>query len=514
MALVALLVLGCAGDPDATPPPPPPPPHETGHTGLEALAFVEPPALRENPGAGLTAWLDARASAPTRLELTVTVGDRSWTLEAPLASRHEVLILGLRADTDVAVDVVAVDELGRSVAGRATGRAPPLPAGLVAPTVLAASPERMEPGVTVLADSGFVYLVDADGEPVWFVPVDGAVREVGLWPGPHVAIVVAREQIDEIDLSGALVRRFGGIRSDEPYTPVDAFATHHDVRLLPDGNVLTFDVERRWMSHPTSETDPAAPWAETWVAGDVVLELAPDGSTVRRWPLLDLLDPERIGYNSVTGDFWETFGPWAGDDVHDWAHANALSYDPATDTILASLRHQDAVVGFARSTGELRWILGNPAWWVAPWDAALLRPEPEPEGFRWHWHQHGAQFTPSGTVVMFDNGNFGVPAYVPQRPDRVSRALEVRLEPEAGTFEVVWAWGDELGLFSGSLGEADVLPLTDHVLVTYGGGEEMGAARVIEVARDGTIVWDVASRPGAQWFRSGRWTGVIPGPGR
>jgi hypothetical protein len=373
----------------------------------------------------------------------------------------------------------------------------------------------MEPGVTVLAgNEGWIVLVDADGEPCWYVPYAGAVREVGLWPGPHLGVVGARQQIDELDLSGAVVRRFAGPRADEPHTPIDVIATHHDVRLLPDGHLLTFDVERRWMLHPTSETDAAAPWAEVWVAGDVVLELAPDGTTVHRWPLLDLLDPDRIGYNSVSGDFWEDFGEWSGDDVHDWAHANSVSYDPQSDTILVSLRHQDAVVGFSRTTGELSWILGNPAQWRAPWDAALLRPEPEPQDFRWHWHQHGAQFTPSGTIALFDNGNYGVPAYFPERPGRVSRALEVRVDPVAKTFEVVWTWGDELGLFASSLGELDVLPQTDNGLVTFGVDEAGGPARVVEVERDGTIVWWAESQPGGTWFRSGRWTGVIPGPGR
>ena len=129
---------------------------------------------------------------------------------------------------------------------------------------------------------------------------------------------------------------------------------------------------------------------------------------------------------------------------------------------------------------------------------------------------NGAQFTADGTITMFDNGNYGVPAYYPKRPDRISRAMEVRIDPVAMTYETVWTWGDELNLFSGSMGDVDPLPQTGNMLVTYGNPSGVGpkSAIVYEVTRAGDIVWEASTSSGIAWFRGSRWSGIIPGPGR
>ncbi|MCA9490963.1 MAG: aryl-sulfate sulfotransferase [Myxococcales bacterium] len=485
---------------------------ETGN-GTLAITSAE---LVENTAAGLTAWLRVTTAEATSLEIDVTVAGKSWTITDPTATNHEVLVLGLRADSDVDVHVTATNGAGETGSTDLTLHTSPLAQGFGPIQVASSDPKRMEPGVTALPAPGGFMLVDADGQPCWTFRMNVGAREIGLTPDHTILVVGERSFLLEVDLAGRVVHRWANARDEAKHTPLELFVTHHDIQRLPNGNLITLSEERRWLTHPTSESDRGAPWADAWVAGDVVVEFQPDGTIVSQWNLLDLLDPNRIAYDSIRGDFWENFFTWRGDDVHDWAHANAISYDPVDNLILVSLRHQDAVIAFDRGTGELKWILGNPVDWVAPWDAKVLTPDPQLPDFRYHWHQHGAQFTADGTITMFDNGNYGVPAYYPKRPDRISRAMEVRIDPVAMTYETVWTWGDELNLFSGSMGDVDPLPQTGNMLVTYGNPSGVGpkSAIVYEVTRAGDIVWEASTSSGIAWFRGSRWSGIIPGPGR
>ena len=65
--------------------------------------------------------------------------------------------------------------------------------------------------------------------------------------------------------------------------------------------------------------------------------------------MMDILDPRRLGFLSLR----QIRGSY------DWAHANAVAYNDADDSISVSLRHQDAVVNFDRTTGDLNWIFGK-----------------------------------------------------------------------------------------------------------------------------------------------------------
>jgi hypothetical protein len=282
------------------------------------------------------------------------------------------------------------------------------------------------------------------------------------------------------------------------------------------GNYLSLSIERQWIEdYPSSEDDPAAPAAPAWVAGDVVVEFTPEGQVVHSWSLLDRLDPRRVAYDAVRGPYWEDFGPWVGDDIKDWSHGNAVSYDPATDTVLASLRHQDAVVGLDHATGDLRWIIAPSANWPPDLaDKVLVPDDPAMVAY----HQHGAKFTPDGTVMLFDNGNNRASAFEPQLPDteNTSRGIELSLDPANGAASAVWSYGDELSPahYAGSLGDADPLPETGNRLITFGNvaNPVLGGVRLLEVTPDGEIVWDlVVPVPEATTFRSQRIRGVLPG---
>lgn len=523
LRLVALaLLLGCPNkdkdDPGDTDAP------DTGDTdtGPDTSAFATGPTIVDNTTAGLTAWLDVSFDAPLAVEVQISNDDRTWTIDSPAALAHHVLMLGFRPETTHAIVVRARDAGGTVVAEQALSHTgAPLPADFFTWELAVSTPERMEPGATLVAFGDYLTFIDPQGFPVWFVPIQGAVHEATVLANGNLIVVVNRTNVLEFDLAGSLVTQWRAARtSDQPASaiPVDVNALHHDIHELPDGNFVGLSIERRWIEdYPSSEPDPGAPPAPAWVAGDVVVEFTPEGAVVRSWPLLDLLDPHRIAFDSVVGNYWEDFEPWKGDEIKDWSHGNAVSYDPASDTLLVGLRHQDAIIGFSRTTGALQWIIAPPANWPPELLEHVLLPA-DPLGWIYPYHMHGAKFTPAGTVMAFDNGNnrasVGETPIAPQ--DNFSRGLELALDLEAGTYDLVWTYGQALvpSHYAGSLGDADREPLTGNSVITFGNlaSPDLGGVRLLEVTPSDEIVWDL-TLPYAQLttYRSERLTGVIPG---
>jgi hypothetical protein len=187
-----------------------------------------------------------------------------------------------------------------------------------------------------------------------------------------------------------------------------------------------------------------------------------------------------------------------GTEGADWAHANAVIYDDNDDSFMISIRHQDAVIKIARTSGALRWILAPPANWSPELEPYLLTPVGDP--FEWPYHQHAPMLTSNGTVVMFDNGNHRASPPDPGVGDseNYSRAVEYAIDEEAMTVEQVWEYGasSDERLYSDFIGDADQLPSTGNVLIVFGGigfidGERADtsdthnfAARILEVSHE------------------------------
>jgi len=238
---------------------------------------------------------------------------------------------------------------------------------------------------------------------------------------------------------------------------------------MPSGNFLVISTELRVVDNfPTEVGNPESPQESASVIGDVIVEFQPDGTIVNRWSLLDLMDPDRYGYLSA-GNFWKTrgYGHIEG-ELKDWGHANSVFYNPPDDSVIVSLRHQDAVIKLSRETGELVWILGTHAGWGDRWKPYLLNPVGE---FEWQYHQHAARTTRDGLLLLFDNGNDRAWPPETRTPDKeaYSRAVEFKIDEEQGTVEQVWLYGGPGAFFSSFVSEADLLPVTGNVLVTEGG---------------------------------------------
>jgi len=190
---------------------------------------------------------------------------------------------------------------------------------------------------------------------------------------------------------------------------------HHDVHELPNSNLLVLTNDFKG------------------TVEDKIVEI--DRYTGRVVDLINLetLLPEMQG----PSEMWTTF---------DWFHNNSIDYDPVTDEILLSGRHQDIVINITRATKEINYIIGNPEGWNTTMvDAYFLTPIGEE--FEWQYAQHGAMILPGDDVLLFDNGNNkskDSSTYVPAS-ESYSRLVHYSIDRENMTIEQVYQFGKEIG---------------------------------------------------------------------
>jgi hypothetical protein len=110
----------------------------------------------------------------------------------------------------------------------------------------------------------------------------------------------------EINMLGNVFQQWSSIKRKFPghSVNVDLDLLHHEFFETASKSFLTLGTElRRLPRYPSSETDPKAAPTDAEVIGDVVAEISRDGRTLRSWSLLDILDPYRIAFDSLSG-FW------------------------------------------------------------------------------------------------------------------------------------------------------------------------------------------------------------------
>ena len=338
--------------------------------------FVRAPSIvpNPNPRAPLAVLVEFITDRPVWAKLEVSDGlkSRLISFDSDGSKKQTLPVLGLSPGKRYSIVLTVTDTSGNCF----TWRKPlqittaPLPADFPPLRVNTSTPDKMEPGITLFnvarygsPSYGLLAAVDERGEVVWYFQADHGIGEVIQLRNGNL-LYLHLSGATEIDWLGNVIQqwsptgRVGSGRGGGILVNADTF--HHDICELPNGNFLSLSTElRRFDDYPSSETDPLAPVQIANVVGDVVLEFTRDGRIVNQWSLFDLLDPYRIGYGSLDG-FWSSLYGAPADGTRDWTHGNAVFQDSSEDSILLSLRHQDALVMFSRQTGTLQWILGTP----------------------------------------------------------------------------------------------------------------------------------------------------------
>ena len=146
---------------------------------------------------------------------------------------------------------------------------------------------------------------------------------------------------------------------------------------------------------------------------------------------------------------------------------------------MMSFRHLSQLIKVDH-TGSIVWKLGG-----VDGDFSFVN---DPlDGFSF---QHGARELPNGNILLFDNGN----GHNPQH----SRAVEYRLDVNAGTATLVWQYVPDPPIFGAFMGFTQRLA-NGNTLIDYG-----ARSVVQEVNAAGQLIWELRGPTTDGFYRAFR----------
>ena len=462
------------------------------------LQFSEPPRVEINPNecVPLVAMVYFKANEPATAEIEIDDGRKKRVVNygPDKNPKNGLPIIGMRADTEHKISVTARDESGESSdTVELSYRTPRLPDdATIIPrfSLKTSNAGDMEPGFTLLSIRrrpvmraiwmtqkqavfqnrwSLLVAIDEEAEVVWYYIADSRIAGVHQLQNGNLFFHHVNFRSIEMDMCGNIINQFHA--TNRPWGPVEnsigieAESLHHQPHEMPNGNFLALTANAKEIkNYYTSEEDPDAPRATQKVVGDTIVEFTPEGDIVWNWNTFDYLDPMRIGYQ-LLDTYWHTRG---FPNHLDWTHGNGVTYDHHDDSIIVSLRHQDAIIKIDRKTKEIIWILGDPAGWEGELKDKLLKPTHD---LRWHYHGHNPRVTGENQFVMYDNGicralPFHGPSAAPH--ECFSRAIEYQIDPDKMEVSEVWVSSSDESedrVISWAMGDAHRLPQTDNMLV-------------------------------------------------
>ena len=286
------------------------------------------------------------------------------------------------------------------------------------------------------------YLLDMEGRVVhtWdsdyrtnsnYILDDGSLLRTAQLPNTSQTMNApgAAGRIERIGWDGELIWYF---ELNETSGQNGDLRLHHDIEVLPNGNILAIAWERLSIQTALDQGRDPSLFDDkgNGVWPDAIIEIQPDldsgvgGEIVWSWHVKDHLiqdfddtkanfgvvadHPELIDFNDIST------GVGAGNTVPDWNHFNAVQYDPELDQIVISAREQNEIWVIDHSTttaeaashsggnsgkgGDLLYRWGNP-------EAYDLGTREDQQLF----YQHDAQFIGdgldgAGNFLVFNNG--------------------------------------------------------------------------------------------------------------
>ncbi len=357
-----------------------------------------------------------------------------------------LLLLACKAPVDAEPEgrVLVVDEGRSEVAGKGI--------------LMTVSEETGEPG--------YPMLIDSEGAVRWVRDLPGKVLRVRASTprdGDDTVLVI----LDAYDGEPGAVQRetFDGRVLSYTAAP----QAHHDVMELADGRLAWLEHTEGVYSLPVEEDAP--------ISTDMVM-VGPEG-----------------GEGQAVFDFFRDYpvAPWWVCDhmkkgqripgYYQWSHSNSLVQDPGRpDELGVMVRNFDGLVWFDLATGTFRDQLGGLQSTI---DFGL-------EAFD---HPHMSHSPAPDRYLVFDNR---------LHTKEASRILEVAVDRDAGSAEIVWAWTHpEIGMI-GFLGDARRLP-GGNTLIAWS-----NERRLTEVTPEGEVVWELLVDGIKYIGRVQLWEGELP----
>lgn len=385
-----------------------------------------------------------------------------YDMVTPLATEagteHSFQLVGLGAETEMNFRAITETESGQLIS-EGTATTGDLPEGIARFRVesydegLASSDRWLLTGYE--NDEGsWLVAVDRRGGIVWYehVPEDAMPFSVELNMEEPGVIYNARERDGARDKS-YLVSTTLLQDADEQIT-LDY--GHHAMTQLPRGGVAWIGADFREWEHPATGEIME-------VQGDTVNILTPEGESIELFNAWNWSRPEETPWFHT--EYFE--------GAKDWTHANALSYNARTNSLLLSVRNLALLLEIDLDTGEVLRVLGGSS------------PEAYDTGSTPFSYQHDPNWTDEGTILMVSSA---------PRPDNgrtETVAREYMVLPESNQLREVWSYGIDLGEHAKYHGGARALD-NGNRLINFG-----SAGTVHEATIDGQTAWSVSTTPAA-----------------
>ena len=213
----------------------------------------------------------------------------------------------------------------------------------------------------------------------------------------------------------------------------------HDIQILPNGNYLAVS----YVDQNHVDTSAYGGSSDATVRQAELQEVSPTGELLWDWKAKDHIAL------SETGRWW----PYAIAHAYDLNHWNSI--EPDGNSVIASMRNTDAVYKINKTTGDIVWKLGGTH------TSKSLTVLDDPHSYTLGG-QHDAHLQPDGTLVMFDDRT-----YLPNG-DKQPRGVRYRINQKNGTATLIQSITDPAIKESSCCGSARRLNSGDW-LISWGG---------------------------------------------
>jgi hypothetical protein len=426
----------------------------------DAVTILTGPTFTPATNAPLAGLLQLTTDVSSRVGIQVTDGTNIWQRSFyDFSTNHSVPLLGFKPNRTNSIQITVFDTGNNAFTNVAplTFITKALPAGFPVNTLLTNNPTLMEPGYTMFivenrnTGAGYLTIMDNAANVVWYDALTQYAITACQLPNGDLFLPVNSTPFQELNMLGQIVKTW------TPPTgyPIDL----HEGVMTAHGTILYIsDVNVTVTNFPGNITTSNAPLVTASVMDTRAVEIsATNGALLNVWSPLAMLDPTRITYLT-------TYGPPVDNE-----HGNAVIEDTNDNSIIVSLRNQNAVFKFSRS-GQLKWILGPHELWPASFQPYLLTPVGTP--FEWNYGQHAPMLTSRGTLVLYDDGNLRASPWDPPVADKNNYSRAVEYSIDETNMEVSQVWDSQPAnddrLYTYALGKAEGLPQTGNTLATYG----------------------------------------------